>query len=397
MCKTKTNDAADCKPGRPYSMIVDEFREVCPSIPGQPEAYVVPHSELLSHSAREKPDRKRKRRNSAEDDAGSARSSEDGDSDEDEDAVDRREPNPKQMKGVCKKYCKFEEFNDKTLKTSKPSGRVSLVECNGREYFFKAESKDYTDEAKALEFNSSENGNEGPRYGNRNIASRLFGELLGISAIVPSRFAFFEGNVGLLMDKAPGKTACQIQKMTGEEFRKMFPAAELAGLQKQLMDLETCDFLTGNSDRHDENYLVDVADGHVRVTGIDDDLSFGNADVTLPKLMSKGVADRIRTAFESEARTLLEDLLTECEIKLILSRLEDLRLHVSLLEKRKCLVEDGDWVDWCGPEPEEGWSGPEPKKANVTGFLCNSVGDVCSIFQRDFGGFFPEDGAAHGQ
>jgi hypothetical protein len=386
MCKTKTNDATDCEPGCPYSMIVDEFREVCPSIPGQPEAYVVPHSELLTLSAREKPERKRKRRKSAEDHAGSDRSSEDGDSDEDGDPVEKQEPTPEQLTGVCKKYCRFEEFNDKTLEILKTRRCVSLVDRNGREYFFKAESKDYTDEAKGLGFNSSENGNEGPRYGNRNIASRLFGELLGITAIVPSRFAFFNGDVGLLMDKAPGKTACEIQKMTGEEIRKMFPATELASLQKQLIDLETCDFLTGNPDRHDENYLVNVGDGHVTVTGIDNDLSFGNADVTLPKLMSKVVADRIRADFKVEAQTLLEGLLTECEIKLMLIRLEELRRHVSKLEQSNCLVED--WKNWCGPEP---------KKANVTGFLCNSVGDVCPIFQRDFGRFFQKDGAAHGQ
>ena len=52
-----------------------------------------------------------------------------------------------------------------------------------------------------------------PRLGVRNVAMAFVNEALGLKNLVPSRFALHDETIGLLMDKAPGRTAAFIKEI----------------------------------------------------------------------------------------------------------------------------------------------------------------------------------------
>src|SRR3954466_9258788 len=46
---------------------------------------------------------------------------------------------------------------------------------------------------------------DAPRFGNRNIASKAVADVLGTKVVPDARFALHNGQIGLLMEKGPGK------------------------------------------------------------------------------------------------------------------------------------------------------------------------------------------------
>ena len=127
----------------------------------------------------------------------------------------------------------------------------------------------------------------------RNMASSDVARALGCESVVAqSKAGSFNGAFGLFMSRAPGKTAHQ--HMQGREFSHTMHQLEskglkevaVANLQRELCNLEWADLLSGQTDRHSDNYLVDInpETGAVRVTGIDNDASFGTAMVGAGKI-----------------------------------------------------------------------------------------------------------------
>ena len=133
-----------------------------------------------------------------------------------------------------------------------------------------------------------------------NLAAAEVAGAMGMQELMPeSRAGTFEGRFGLFMSKAPGRTArdmaaAKISSPNSEENRRM--RAELrenqamdsarANLQRELCRLEWLDLLSGQLDRHPDNYMVDIntRTGAVQVTGIDNDAAFGAALVGAGKL-----------------------------------------------------------------------------------------------------------------
>lgn len=125
----------------------------------------------------------------------------------------------------------------------------------------------------------------------RNIASSEVARFLGCSSILASSTAgIHEGQFGLFMNKAPGKTPAQWWKRNTDGYSDMDRIVSQlqdngalttarAHLQQQLNMLEWVDLLSAQADRHSNNYLVDInpVTGAVQVTGIDNDASFGTA------------------------------------------------------------------------------------------------------------------------
>jgi hypothetical protein len=147
------------------------------------------------------------------------------------------------------------------------------------------------------------------RFGQRNIATKALAHELGLDALIPtSTFVQVEGQLGLAMGKAPG-TSLRVDEWLpvdepippppGED---QWPRLGLRrdtdgvvvhktvrdnplpleddeavdrALQEQLMGLQWLDALCAQTDRHDQNYLISIDEGEVRVTGIDNDFSFG--------------------------------------------------------------------------------------------------------------------------
>lgn len=312
-------------------------------------------------------------------------------------ALNRAGIKPGQLKGVSLKHGDFAKFNDETadhppVELDKGNvNTVQLVSHGGVERVFKKEQQTDTSTAWAPQFMGIDVKND-PRYGNRNVAGGVMGKLLGTDVMPQSTFAISGGEVGLLMDKAPGKTVQKMLKAKEIKPGSLSPKA-LASLQQQLIDLEVCDILTGQTDRHAGNYMLDIQGDKVTVTAIDNDFTFPNptkafnGDIpprfmgmnsvsNLPVLMSKSIADKIKAIdFDRDVAPQLQGLLDDNEIAGTKTRLETLQAHVTQLEKDHCIV--SNWQTWRAPPPNQ--------TMTATDYLVGVGEDEDSLFVRDFG------------
>ena len=173
------------------------------------------------------------------------------------------------------------------------SGAVNTVQLvtydDGSEFVFKPEapgrqgmehivtSKDYKPELQLAQLN---------------IATQKTADALGLGDIMPQSITgCHKGQFGIFMEKAPGVTgnafafqnktsgpghlsAREIKNLSGEEYCKV-----IGGLIRQTNRLEWFDLITGQGDRHHQNYMVDVMPDvknnlSVTVKGIDNDECF---------------------------------------------------------------------------------------------------------------------------
>lgn len=149
-----------------------------------------------------------------------------------------------------------------------------------------------------------------------NIASCYSAESIGCeSVIAQSKIGSFKGKMGLFMEAAPGVTfnaiagnsfsaLCGVNSQ-GQRFsyhdtckllnkKKLLPVMQ-ANLMQELNKLEWADILSGQVDRHGDNYLVsiDADTGAVKVTGIDNDASFGSRKIGMNKIDLTGAKPKI--------------------------------------------------------------------------------------------------------
>jgi hypothetical protein len=223
-----------------------------------------------------------------------------------------------------------------------------------------------------------------PRFGNRNIASRVMSDVLGSKLIPKSRFTIHKGQLGLLMDMAPG---VKVRDLKGSDLPTSDEA--MASLQQQLNELEWIDMLTGQVDRHDENYMIDITDGSVKITGIDNDLCFGEnqgkfgeysgipimyLSAQKPPLMDKAAFEKLtKLDFEKDVRPQLDGLLTIAEIEATASRIAEMKQHAESLAP-DFIVED--WQTWRSPKTTV-----DPGGKSAPEFLAATEG---TLFNRDF-------------
>lgn len=147
-----------------------------------------------------------------------------------------------------------------------------------------------------------------------NIAACYSAESIGCeNVIAKSKIGSFKGKIGLFMDAAPGATfnniACEKSTLCGinsrgERFtyrdtcallqKKGLYSTMQANLMQELNKLEWADILSGQVDRHGDNYLVsiDADTGAVKVTGIDNDASFGSRKIGMNTIDLEGVAPK---------------------------------------------------------------------------------------------------------
>jgi hypothetical protein len=129
-------------------------------------------------------------------------------------------------------------------------------------------------------------------------------------------------------------------------------------IQKGMSDLQLFDAISGQRDRHGGNIFIDPDTG--KVTGIDDDLSFGKGtspdDLAksndkypgLPPLVDKATAERILRLRPEQLKTLLahreNDLrdLTPEEIRDAQTRLSNVQTYLRKLQASDALVETWD-------------------------------------------------------
>lgn len=148
-----------------------------------------------------------------------------------------------------------------------------------------------------------------------NIAACYSAESIGCeNVIAKSKIGSFKGKIGLFMDAAPGatfnniackkSTRCGINSQ-GERFtyrdtcallqKKGLYSTMQANLMQELNKLEWADILSGQVDRHGDNYLVsiDADTGAVKVTGIDNDASFGSRKIGMNTIDLDGLDPKV--------------------------------------------------------------------------------------------------------
>lgn len=212
---------------------------------------------------------------------------------------------------------------------------------------------------------------EHARIGERNLASRLLNVALADKSdevplvIVPTALATAElrngsACVGVLMEKVPGA-----------EITTLRPAQlQAPALRAQLTWLQLLDGLAGQIDRHPGNFLIamDDDDGtHCRVSGIDNDQSWGNntrVEQVINKSMNfngcgwpRVIDTSMRAAClafkDSDLQSLLEPLLPEA---LAPAKARLATLHAYLASDKVTVIAP---QQWGGDHAAKGFSDPD--------------------------------------
>ncbi len=114
-----------------------------------------------------------------------------------------------------------------------------------------------------------------------NVGAGYIAEKIGAKNVVSAtRFAVVNGVPGIMMDHANGIEAADCRKKYASQFARLSPEKQniLRGnLMRELNRLQWADILSGQLDRHEGNYLIDInfKTLEARVTGIDNDVCCG--------------------------------------------------------------------------------------------------------------------------
>lgn len=146
-----------------------------------------------------------------------------------------------------------------------------------------------------------------------NVAASRSAEAIGCGDVIAkSSIGSHDGKIGLFMEAAPGKTARALLsgnpvcRTAGGEELNLTQALDYmqnngklniarANPMRECNKLEWADLLSGQVDRHADNYLVHINPdtGGVKITGIDNDASFGSRRVGLNHVDVRGMEYRL--------------------------------------------------------------------------------------------------------
>ena len=287
----------------------------------------------------------------------------------------------------------------------------------------------------------------GARRGLDHLCASGLGYRNGARVMLPV-IGSHDGQLGLFMEAAPGKTFFDIAR--GKPVCRMPDGKELnfpetcrvlrsngkldamrANLMRELSKMEWADVLSGQVDRHGDNYLIDInpQTGAVKITGIDNDASFGTrkagmtvVDLSRPtprqqdflsKLRREGYTippdgridlsklpdrllsetrqqfgfnqlfrpvfidrdtfDKLTAIREDDYRAMLAPCMDNEAVDAAVSRLKDAQRHAARLEREHRVVED--------------WAAPGIKET----YARHKVGAKGSFGERIQNGFFTRD------
>ena len=149
-----------------------------------------------------------------------------------------------------------------------------------------------------------------------NIASYAIADWLGCGNRVTKTMAMFhEGKLGIGMTLAHGWSAVEFDEKRTDGVKNLLESHDPAERQKglgivndileQTTDLQWLDLLSGQGDRHGENYHIgiDTETGHATVTGIDNDLCMPKYRTGLTTVrLTESERENIRESLENAVR-----------------------------------------------------------------------------------------------
>lgn len=200
-----------------------------------------------------------------------------------------------------------------------------------------------------------------PQTAMRNIATVAYARKLGLHVVVDTRLAVIDTgrgpldpDVGLMMERARGKPAAQTP---AHLFRR-------GDVCEELTKLQLLDHLTGQGDRHGNNYFIHFgADDRAKIAGIDNDQCFGK-NVTdpagiraidddsdtwvlhgteLPPVVDFRMAGTIYALTPQDIREMLADKLKPEEIEAAIQRHQGVKAHIDHLHATGRIIDPADW------------------------------------------------------
>ena len=271
-----------------------------------------------------------------------------------------------------------------------------------REYLFKADDAKDTSRYEQVVGTDKYLDKSRPRFAGRNLAAQNLQNALNMKLLPPMTMMVHDGKMGLLMNEAQGVQPFDsaTKKAVDLPYDSLAKPQVSANIQKNLMDAQWLDCLTGQQDRHASNLFINPDNG--AVTLIDNDQAFypGLREVTdpepgrkignwpppwpgKPELISKETFDKLQTLEDEQLKAKLEPFLDHKEIESTLFRLKDLKLHALKLQSEGKVVDN--WVTWRSPATEGNKGGQR-----VADFL-HSTGKPQSYFNAlsQLGGYQP--------
>jgi hypothetical protein len=199
---------------------------------------------------------------------------------------------------------------------------------------------------------------DNPQIAMRNIATLAYAQKLGIDVIPDTRVAVLATDLdgpklGLVMERATGKPAAETDAAVFDR----------ADVRAEMTKLQLLDHLTGQGDRHGQNFFIDTAaNGRAKVTGIDNDQCFGARltdpngirygkgraqygfrGTSLPPVVDSEMAAKIKSLTHDDIRAMLGDKLSGPEVGAAIARHEGVKRHIAKLEAENLVIRPEDW------------------------------------------------------
>jgi hypothetical protein len=203
-----------------------------------------------------------------------------------------------------------------------------------------------------------------PQTAMRNLATLAYAQRLGFDVIPDMKVGLLtlpgpgspQPQLGLVMERAPGHSA----RMTS------LPDLRRGDVARETTKLQLLDHLTGQGDRHSENYFIHIdPQSRVKVTGIDNDQCFGHKahrpdamrpDFTsfrldrigfngtgLPKFIDTEMAKAVTSVTPEHLHEMLVDKLSAAEVQAAVKRLEGVKAHVAQLSQQGKVLSPQAW------------------------------------------------------
>ncbi|NRO99430.1 hypothetical protein GWC77_26475 [Paraburkholderia sp. NMBU_R16] len=198
-----------------------------------------------------------------------------------------------------------------------------------------------------------------PQIAMRNLATLAYAKKLGLNVVADTRVTVLspvpgQHVLGLTMERAAGHSAA---KADASIFGRPHVCAEVTKLQ-------LLDHLTGQGDRHGNNYFINIEpDGRAKVTGIDNDQCFGKLltdpngiqwvpdddlragfrGTALPPVVDIETADKIERLTPDDIRAMLQNKLSEDEIQAAIARHKGVKDHIGTLRSQGRIISADQW------------------------------------------------------
>lgn len=204
---------------------------------------------------------------------------------------------------------------------------------------------------------------DNPQIAMRNIATVEYAKKMGFDVIADTRVALIDTgrgpldpDLGLIMERARGMPAARTDAST---FTRPDVCAEVTKLQ-------LLDHLTGQGDRHTNNYFINIEpNGRAKVMGIDNDQCFGKEltdpagilrvdtdfwrngfrGTGLPPVVDTEMERSIIALTERDIRFMLGNKLNPAEIDAALERHQGVKDHIHQLRADGKVIEPAQWGD----------------------------------------------------